>query len=264
MFLYEEQSYTKQIEALISSIIYEYDISKANINVLLKRGDITQEQYDHFYSLPKQIREVTIGKLQRDFPSLKTSIKEGFKEARRDFFIANNISNDEVLSIKSDAIFIIGRPALVTEFGNIKFIHKNTYTTFLRFHHLELYYYIDTKGAEILDIKGIKDEVLDKHRGFFLDFVLDVLYSLENEPIEMTIAMIKSYYRRYITGQVPLESYRRFDSQSLFNLKSIPASFGDFKISTLSPDIHFNNLDIMYNLEVIRTLYKLATKIYLG
>ena len=61
--LYKRTLYTKKVSYLINEI-YEYDISKANVSILLESGMITQETYDMFCQMPKYQREVAIGYMQ--------------------------------------------------------------------------------------------------------------------------------------------------------------------------------------------------------
>ena len=136
--LYQKVNYTAPIDYLISKNIREYDITKSNINILLFFNKISKEQYDHFYNMDKTERNETIGKIIRDDEELKQAILDGVIEAKRMFFEANNIQDDEVLSIKNDAVFIIDRAMKYTKFGNIEFVNKNSYTSFYKFYKNKL------------------------------------------------------------------------------------------------------------------------------
>ena len=46
--LYQQTNYMADVDYLISTYIREYDISKANINILYKYGVINKQQYDTF------------------------------------------------------------------------------------------------------------------------------------------------------------------------------------------------------------------------
>ena len=47
--LYQQTNYMADVDYLISTYIREYDISKANINILYKYGVINKQQYDTYY-----------------------------------------------------------------------------------------------------------------------------------------------------------------------------------------------------------------------
>ena len=54
--LYKRTLYTKKVRFIINEI-YEYDIAKANISILLQSGIIKQREYDMFSQMTKYQRE---------------------------------------------------------------------------------------------------------------------------------------------------------------------------------------------------------------
>ena len=140
MELWENINYTSEISYLNNIFIYELDIQKANINILYSKGVIDKETYDFLYNSERMVRQVYIGKLQKD-TTVVNVLKQGIIEAKKTLFEINNIKDYEVLSIKNDAVFIIGRLPKVTDFGLVKFIPKNTYTGFYRVCNYEFYYF---------------------------------------------------------------------------------------------------------------------------
>ena len=61
---FSKVKYRAPADFLIDTNIREYDISKANISILLDSGVIDAETYNILVSQPKQIREVPGGKMQ--------------------------------------------------------------------------------------------------------------------------------------------------------------------------------------------------------
>ena len=80
--IFDMDSYSAPVDYLISQYIREYDMSKANINILLYYGMISKEQYQYYYDLPKKQREISIGCLQRDHMEIKDALKQGFVDMR--------------------------------------------------------------------------------------------------------------------------------------------------------------------------------------
>ena len=56
--LWDKTSYTADISYLTNVFIYEYDISKANINVLFTKNIIDQQTYEFLYNAPRMTRQV--------------------------------------------------------------------------------------------------------------------------------------------------------------------------------------------------------------
>ena len=60
--LYDKKNYLNPIPYLFSDI-REYDISKANINILFAKGIIDEDKYKYLYNLPRMDRQYTIGNM---------------------------------------------------------------------------------------------------------------------------------------------------------------------------------------------------------
>lgn len=259
--LYKRFAYTVDVNYIISSYIREYDISKANINVLLHYKAITQDRYNYYYNLDKKRREYEIGMLQRN-KTIADTLKNGILEFRRRFFEANNIQDYEVVSIKNDAIFLLNKVPVYTEFDNIKFVNKNTYTSFYKITGLELYYLCDVvHNIEKLDIKGINDNVIPLHYNHFYEFLCVLFYSAENSTIIDTLDILKTFHDKYINMKLDIEYYREFNAQSTYTMKSMFQYFGSIK-NKFANEKDKELIDINCNLTILRELYKIYSYIY--
>ena len=102
--LYNEINYTSDISYLNNVFIYEYDISKANINILLFYGVIDEKTYDMLYNADKKYREIYVGKMEQNNSKITEIKAKGIEEFRHKFFEANQLENKDILSIKNDAM----------------------------------------------------------------------------------------------------------------------------------------------------------------
>ena len=170
--LYQKSSYLTKRDMIIDRI-YEYDIKAANVSALKQEG-FDSEVLKNLNKLPKQEREVAVGKMIAQDKRIGQIIKKQIKRARENLFRVNSIQDDRVLSIKNDAVFIIGSPLTYTKFGAMDFKLKNQYRAFIQFDGLELYY---NKRESILDIKGVADEVVHDpdHQNGIIQFICNVL-----------------------------------------------------------------------------------------
>ena len=254
--LYESSAYTTPLEYIISSYIREYDISKANINILLYKGLISQQEYEYYYNLPDKARKVQIGLLQRDNEKINDGLTNGFKEIMELFFKANNIQDHEVVSIKKDAIFLVNKIPEVTKFGNIEFLQKNIYTSFYKINKISYFYFCNNaNGSENLDIKGIGDYSLAFHKDYFMDFLLVLFNSAQTDPIEETIGIVQAFYDKYIKRELSIGYYRQFDPMSRYNVMNM------FEADEL-PETKKEYVNISHNANIIKELYKIYTSIY--
>ncbi len=251
---YDKSFYTAPISYIISSYIREYDISKANINILFMKGVISKEQYDYLNSIDRMSRQVYIGLLQKNDQNVSKSLKEGIKEMRYLFLTSNEINENDVLSIKNDAVFIINKIPTVTKFGNIEFVCKNVYTSFYKLNNkMEIYYSYDmVTGIENIDIKGIREEKLILHKNHFLEFLLVLFNSAQSEPIPETIKLLLDFYERYLNLKLGIEYYREFNSESMYNIKQLGIA-SSYRAEFL-PNDNIYDINISHNLNILREL----------
>lgn len=258
--LYDKVNYTADISYLTNVFIYEYDISKCNINILFIKNVIDKKTYDYLYEAPRMVRQVYVGKLCKD-KNVSNVLSFGIIEAKKMFFETNNIQDRDVLSIKNDAVFIIGRKVQYTEFGLIKFVAKNIYTSFYKLYNMELYYYYsNATKEEYLDVKGISDENLKYHEEYFLQIIKDLFYSIQVNGPEISIRMLKDIYNEYISLQLPVECYRQFNTQSEYHFKFKCGTTGYGIVN--ATDMHKQMLDITFNLSIIMELQRIILSLY--
>lgn len=259
--LYDNINYSLDISYLNNIFIREYDISKANINILYSKRVITKEVYDYLYNAERMVRQKYVGMLQKD-KEIMEILKAGIIEAKKYLFEANNIQDYEVLSIKNDAVFIINRKLVNTNFGLINFLNKNTYTSFYKIHNLELYYYYNNMNKhEVLDVKGIGCDKLILHDQYMLQLLKDVFYSVQVSGIEVAMRLLKDFYMSYINLTLDVGYYRKFDVSSNYHYSLNTFLGTGFETENIE-DKDKKYLDITYNLSIILELQKILTSIY--
>lgn len=253
------RNYLAPLPYLISHFIYEYDISKANISILLYKGIINKEEFNRIKKLPRDQRQIYVGYMQKD-KKVSKALSEGLGEFRRKFLTDNNINDMELLSVKNDAIFLIDRIPTITIFDNIEFIKKNTYTSYFYLNKLEVYYYLDRiNDREIIDIKGVNDANLLLHQGYFIEFLCSVFESIQIDTIENTIEIINNFHDKYINRKLPIGYYRELNADSEFR---ITMDNNQSYLLKMVDNSNIGYLNIMFNLNIIRELYAIVSNIY--
>ena len=200
--LYTKVNYIQEIP-ILSGDIYEYDISKANISVLYTRGLIDRNKYNYLYNEDSQVRKVIVGNMQRDNPNLTKELQQGIIEAKKTLFESNGLKDEEVLSIKNDAVFTI-RPLDITSFQSIVFKLKNHYNLFMKIYKLE-FYYNDTGQ---LDIKGIQDDVLYIQKDHFVLFLKELFSVYRTRGVDDALRLLQRFYFLYNRKELDPEYYR--------------------------------------------------------
>ena len=265
--LFNKINYKSPRDCVISEYIREYDISKANINILMERKIITQDQYIYFMNCPRMERQIKIGLMISNNPKVGDIIKDGIIQAKRSFFLKNNIDDTDVLEIRNDAVFLLNKTPRVSKFGLIEFKNKNTYTSFYRTKDLEFFYYQDQiNNNEILNIKGIGDDsyinrVYPLHKDYFLEFLLTVFDTAQNCSIIDVINIVTLFYNRYINRELDVGYYREFNTESMFKICNIIKSNKfPYLIDNISRD-QLQYVDIETNRKIISDLFNIFTNL---
>ena len=244
--LYKRHNYTdKYNELLIGNEIYEYDIKSAGFNLIKRKKLIPQNKIDKLETLPKKLRQIQIGLLIRSDKKLKDDLNNAFIDIRREFFEANNLSDDHILSIKKDAIFTF-KPCQETIFDNVEFVRKNVYSSFLLIDKKEIYVNKDT-----LHVKGISDDKVELHRKGICDVLHSCLMMLENLNESQMKEFLMDVSEMYKRRELPVEFYREFNRESCYRYiddgSVLFETIGDVEML----DIRYNYLNILITLQNI-------------
>ena len=236
ILLYQKDNYLdKSITYLVSKEIFEYDISSAGFNLCRLYKLLSEDTLNRLECLPKHERHIQIGLLCRKDQNLNENLKKAFIDIRKWFFEANNLTDNDILSIKKDAIFVYKRcDNTVNE--NLVFNMKNHYTSYYRINKKELYV------GNHLDIKGISDEKLELHKEYMVSFLYNIFKAIEQSSRTYVIREIKSFADYYKAKELEFGYYRELNETSLFrcNYKFIGESLG---------------LDVVDNLDMVNIAY---------
>ena len=257
--LYNKVTYTVPLKYIIRSTITEYDIAKANINILLSKGMITKKQYTYYDNFPKKQREILIGLLQRDDKRYVEAIKSGIIEAKEHFFKANQLEDHHIVSIKNDAVFVMNKQISQTKFGLITFKQKHSYSAFYKLGTVELYY--TGNQSNILDIKNISLDKVLLHKPYMIAILKSLFNTLETDGVLAAINMLLNIYDSYRNLEFDLGFYREFNPESRFLLKAIPNIERVYKADFLDLR-NIKYVDTSYNEWILRELYKILIEIY--
>lgn len=253
-----EQTSYNHPSRYISGRIVEYDIKAANINTLYEAGAIDDKLYNYLLFLPKKDREVYIGKLIKTDHRYYDCIQNGIKSAKKKLIYSNgNIEVSDIVRIANDAVYINKSYDLCnTKFGNIEFKKSKPYSSMIRlqtkFNDLIIFFYYNDEGINI-DVKGINKEYQLLHVDYMLTFIANVIYNLERVSIEDALNLVTSFYEDYISMKLPLGYYRELNYVSLYRLKYV-----NYAVENPSNE----EIDINFNLYIIRDLYSIILELY--
>lgn len=241
----------------LEGVIKEFDIRKANINILYNKGALDLTTYWKLLKAPRMYRQKYIGDMIDKDKQLYKILANGLIEFKDKFYAANQIEDSDIVSIHNDSIFLINKNPLFTKFENIEFIDKGTYDSFYKILDLEIYYsYNRITSVESIVIKGINDITLMKHREYMTEFLCTIFSIVKMEGIYAAIEVLTTFYNQYIYRKLNSGYYREFNPDSMFKLNHR-------MYSDIIPDEKYVELlDISYNANFIRDLFGILTSMY--
>lgn len=211
------------IEYLFNDDIIEYDIHDAGFSLIQQYQLLPPEKIKELERIPRGIqRHIQVGVLQRDDKEFSKRLTDKFTEVRALFMMMNQLKDDSIISVKKDAIYTIGKVKRTT-FGKVKFMEKNHYSSYIRFPditNLELYY-----GENGIDVKGMGDAAVNRHRLYMLEFLRKVIKSIEEQDSSVKRKFMR-FFNQYKFDELDEEFYIEFnnvsrDQNKLFNYANL-------------------------------------------
>lgn len=250
--LHLKNNYTnKDLKYIKNTIITEYDMESAGMNILTELGYFSEEDRKKLLSMDKLKRNVLIGKMLRKNPKMMEDLEKGFAEARRIFFQVNNIDEYDVVSVKRDAIFIIGNKKIGHNISKyIKIRPKNRYTSYINIMGYENYYNSDT---DKLDVKKYSKEVIEVHKDFLLKDLKEILKNSELGLTKENFIKLAVLKDKMVSYNLPKEYY--FDimrsSYLIKGIENVNFSIQNIEEDSVEKGILLYNNNFKFILEII-------------
>ena len=222
--------------------IVEYDLKDAGFSLTKEYGLLDKKTIEKLDKYKKDKRKIELGLIQREDKEYRDSLKEVFGEARRLFIEFNELENNDIISIKKDAIFTLKR-CKYNKFGKyINFRPKNYYTSYIQLgKKLEFYY-----NPKQLDIKGMAEYNVKLHEEYMIKFIKSFFKKMETERPETVVDFTKRFISKYKRRELEVGYYRTFDHHSYYTLND---DSGD--IFKEYWEDSKDDLDISYNFHTI-------------
>ena len=215
--------------------IIEWDIKSANTSLMSYYNLQPEKVIQKLASMAKSQREIAVGKLMRKDKEFSRNLEESFNKIIQEFMDTNELSWDDIVSVKKDAVFVKNHKIAHSEFGAVHFIPKNQYKHALLLPKYEIYI-----SDSVTDVKGIPNEKLSLHEDGMLDFIRTTMDSASE------MSHLQSFFKEYVTAykrkELEFDAYREFSSDSFFRIG------GEFPMMTdamIEDDMDF--IDISYN-----------------
>ena len=258
--LWKNSHYDANCDFIFDKKIVEYDMSKANISVLASCDIISGEEYTELCAQNRMVRQYTIGCMIRDNPKIGDIIANGIMEARKALAERFELEDFNVLHVNNDALFIVipqykKAPPEVKITDYIKFTSRGQYSSYYRIdpaRNINLYYGKDITGNEIYKVRGIGEHALSLHKNYFLRILLIIARIQMDQGVKEAYEFTKSQAMILNSEIADYRNFRRFDSNSLFDIKPV-SIFSSFQADYITDD-NKDMIDKTFNLNIIYRL----------
>lgn len=226
--LYKKTNYLTKVPLYIGRIT-EYDIRAANLSAMRDTGKFSAEILEKLEASDKHTREVKVGIMIRHDASIGKMIKKGILKARENLFRANCIQESDVISIKNDAVYVVGKRLKHLEFGPFKFIPKNVYSLLFQLDRIEFYY--DSRKHRV-DVKGLGSGASDPdiQEGMLKFFAEVFRYLLSGRRNDLRKYLIR-FSTDYKSKKLPVQYYKEMTSSPVYRTMFEIAGF-DHNLTT--------------------------------
>ena len=239
--LYTKSLYlNKEIDYILNCEIREYDLKSAGLSISKQFNLLPKKTIFYLENMGKEARNVEMGMLQKDKGFAK-ALSEGFIEARKLFFEANDLEDYDVLSIKKDAIFIVKKQCTNNVIGHLEFRVKNEYLGYMLLNRNEFYY---KNSSHPLDVKGLGKDCEYYHGDYMLDFIHDIFSLAIYAPRISLIKYLTDFISDYRNNRLAYGYYRHLDETNFYDV--IDDESGLMRIIDVD-DNEDVKLDITYN-----------------
>lgn len=251
--LWQKTNYTSNIKYIKDTIITEYDIKSAGMNILYDSGFLNKEQYKNLKNTEKYERNVIIGKMLRENKEMNLKLNEGFKIARKVFMEINNLEDNDILSIKKDAIFVIGKKCNNLRVSDhVYFTENSEYDNYINIidkeHYINLY-------ENKIDVKGYHKETYDNHKDYLFKFLMECLWEDKKSDKKDLFKKLLIFKNNLINYNLPIKYYKDIiENKYVIDLDSLEFEItDDLEDDLKAEDLSYDN-QLRFLIDLISTL----------
>lgn len=234
----------RSIQRLRSVTIKEYDMKDAGFSLIRHHKLLPDNEIERLQAIPKALRHREIGIMRGARADFSKAMAECMRDTVEMFLIENDIQPKEILSIKNDAVFLIGKAKVkTTKVNGADFANKASYTSYMFINGVEYYY---DSYTDRMDIKGLNGKVISAHEAHFLTFIKNLLHFGETMDDEEIIAGLAEFRESYTKRELDLPYYRTLNGENCFYVNGLTGSNFRYGLPGVK-EKQRDDLDITYN-----------------
>lgn len=238
--LWQKTNYTSSVKYITDTVITEYDMKSAGMNILREMNYLNDNQYERLKDTEKYERNVIIGKMLRKNKNMNHDLNEGFKLARKIFMDQNNLNDSDILSIKKDAIFVIGKKCSNLRISKyLRFVEKKEYDTYINIlnkeHYIQMY-------NNYMDVKGYHENIFNHHQKYLFQFIIDCLWEDKKDDKKDLFKKLLIFKNNLINYNLPIGYYKDIiEDKYIIELETMDLEIEDLEEDLQVKDLSYKN-----------------------
>ena len=129
---------------------------------------------------------------------------------------------------------------------------------FYRLNNLEIWYGENDINGSYIQIKGIKDSLLNTYECAFINLLMMVFKPMSRGYADVALSELKKVTDMYLSGKMPISVYREMNSGFMYRIKN--SKYRSYHMN--QEDVKF--VDNSYNLMLLGFLKQTLVNMYLG
>ena len=215
MSILERSNWTTPVDFIISDII-EYDMKRAGLSIIRENKLLPEAEIVRLEKKEKRVADTEIGKMNYKIKGFSRTLEDYKKQYRLEFGKLNDLSDDDIISVKSDAIFTRKYCPNTQITENILFRQKHQYHAMLKLLKIEFYWNEDSGN---IDVKGIQDDYVELHRDYLLKDISTIISYMVSYDNKNAIKKLVSLMDDYKFRRLPVGYYREFNQTNKYLLR---------------------------------------------
>lgn len=207
--------FNDDIQYIINGNIMEYDMTAASVSVSEYYHLLDEETIRVLRLMPKEARTKKMGLIQRDDKEFSKNLISGIRKHRKRFIEDNGLTEDEIVSLHSDAVIMNTKKRIKGDIDGIVFRRKGMWTSYIKYGKVEMYY-----SDGYITYKGIPEEMRMQHTMGINKYLLTVFEKLENMDPSI-LQYLKRFQGQYIRDELPNFYYPSFGIVGEYKLENL-------------------------------------------
>lgn len=207
--------YNKDIQFMFHENIVEYDMNAASLSLSERFGLLPTETIEHLKLLPKEKRVIQTGLIRRENKEFSVLVDKKLREVRHQFLIENNINEQSLISLHSDAVIFASKNKIKDNIDGIQFKQSMKASSYLNYKNIEMFF----SDGQII-YKGIPLTMVKQHTMGLNKYLINIFNYIEDYDTDVLPYMAK-FQKKYLTDQFPEHMYVPFCEPGPYKYKNL-------------------------------------------